>query len=303
MTDAAKTGTIHDLGYKRYVGTRRSAATRWLVIMRHQIAMGWKKWWRYKMALSFAVVTTFIAGALMYFATNKIVRKYGAAGGDYILKMADAVVPGSIEWYCRGAFILSLTLAATVVATDTQSGAFTFYYVRSIRPRDYVLGKLAGIGLLVGTIVIVPLVLLTGMRLGLATSTDEVLGLLPMFPKVIAIGVLATLVYTAVPLAISSLVANRRYALALWVSYYLIVGFISGNISLFVSPDAGVFDIQTSLQAVTYELFDMRLLRIKTGGLSPKLALYGLVAQSALSIAILWFQVSRDHRSGVGGSS
>src|SRR5262249_8293976 len=56
-----KTGTIHDIGYKRYVGTRRSVATRWRVIMRNQVAMGWKKWWRYKMPLFGAVIALFIA--------------------------------------------------------------------------------------------------------------------------------------------------------------------------------------------------------------------------------------------------
>jgi len=296
-------GTIYDIGYKRYVGTRRSVATRWLVIMRHQIAMGWKKWWRYKMALFFAIVTSFVAGGLMYFATNKIVRKFGGAARDTVLTMADTVVPGSIEFYCKAAFTLTLTLGATIVATDTQSGAFTFYYVRSIRPIDYVLGKLAGLGILVATIVMAPPLLLVGLRLGLSADTTELVDHLNMIPKVLAIGGLATLVYTAVPLAISSLVANRRYALALWVTYYLVVGFIAGNVSMLVSPEAGLFDIQTSLQAITYDLFDMKLMRIRTGGMSANLALVGLLVQSAVAIALLWFQVSRDQKTGVGGSS
>ena len=82
MSDPTKpAGTIYDIGYKRYVGTRRSVATRWLVIMRHQIAMGWKKWWRYKMPLFGAVVTTFVAAGLLYFRTTKVVRQVGSAGG------------------------------------------------------------------------------------------------------------------------------------------------------------------------------------------------------------------------------
>jgi hypothetical protein len=295
-------GTIYDIGYKRYVGTRRSVATRWLVIMRNQLAMGWKKWWRYKMALFLAVVTSFIAGGFMYLATNKTLRSMRGAG-DVMLTMADGVVPMSIEWYCRAAFVLSLTLGATIVAADTQSGAFTFYYVRSIRPRDYVLGKLAGLGVLVGTIVMVPPLVLACFRLGLSDSTDDLIAHLWILPKVAAVGALATLVYTAVPLAISSIVANRRYALALWVSYYLVVGFITGQLSMFVSANAGIFDIQTSLQAVTYDLFDLKLMRIRTGGLATSTALTALIGQSAIAIAILWYQVSRDQKTGVGGSS
>jgi len=175
--------------------------------------------------------------------------------------------------------------------------------VRSIRPMDYVLGKLAGLGILIATLVVLPPLVLVGMRLGFSADMAEVKQLLPMLPKMLALGGLATLVYTAVPLAMSSLVANRRYALALWVAYYLIVGFIAGQMSMFVAPNAGLLDIQTCLQAITYELFDMKIMRIRTGGLSANTALIGLLVQSAVAIAILWFQVSRDQKTGVGGSS
>jgi hypothetical protein len=56
-------GTIYDLGYKRYVGTRPSTGTRWLVIMRHQLGMGWRKWWRYKVALGLAVIVKCVCGS------------------------------------------------------------------------------------------------------------------------------------------------------------------------------------------------------------------------------------------------
>lgn len=308
MTDdaaaARPAGTIHDIGYKRYVGTRRPASTRWRVIMRHQIATAWKKWWRYKMPLLGAVITTFVAGGIMYILAEKLARSVIARGaGTVFVTLGDTVLPMSFEWYCRAAFILSLTLGATVVATDTQSGAFTFYFVRSIRPRDYVLGKLAGLGTLMATLLIVPPFLLACLRLGLCRDLDDLVAHLTILPKIVGLGLLATLVYTAVPLAISSLVTSQRYALALWVAYYLIVGFIAGQMSMFSFASAGVLDIQTSLQAITYELFDLKLLRVRTGGMSLQLAIAGLLVQSALAIAILCFQVSRDQKSGVGGSS
>jgi hypothetical protein len=298
------TGTIHDIGYKRYVGTRRASSTRWLVIMRHQIAIGWKKWWRYKLALLSAVITTFVAGGFMYIATSRIIRGAGMMLGaqDAPLTMADGVVPLSIQWYCRAAFILTLTLGATIVATDTQSGAFTFYYVRSIRPVDYVLGKLAGFGMLVATIVLVPPVLLVGLRLGLSDNLDDLVAHLHLMPKVLAIGALATLAYTAVPLALSSLVANRRYALALWAAYYLIVGNIAAGLSLVSSGSIGAIDIQTALQTLTFDLFDIRIMR-HMSKLTLDVAVAGLLLQSGAAIAVLWYQVSRDQKTGVGGSS
>jgi hypothetical protein len=176
--------------------------------------------------------------------------------------------------------------------------------VRSIKPIDYVLGKLAGFGLLVASIVLVPPLLLALFRLGMCENLDDVIAHLHLIPKVLAVGLLATLVYTALPLALSSLVGNRRYALALWAAYYVIVGNIAFGLSFAVSPTLAVFDIPTALQSVTFELFDIHpLLRRGFGNLSYDTALVGLLVQGAIAIAILWYQVSRDQKTGVGGSS
>src|SRR5439155_19906207 len=62
------TATIYDLGYKRYLGTRRSQATRWQVIARQQIAYAWAKWWRLKLYLGIAAIITAIFAAILVFA-------------------------------------------------------------------------------------------------------------------------------------------------------------------------------------------------------------------------------------------
>ena len=54
-------------------------------------------------------------------------------------------------WYVQLAFIVTLTIGATIDRRRrSQSGAFTFYFARSMRPIDYVIGKLAGLALLIG---------------------------------------------------------------------------------------------------------------------------------------------------------
>jgi hypothetical protein len=303
----ATRGAIHDLGYKRYVGTRLSQSMRWRVIMREQVKSGWKKWWRYKLALGGAVITACIAGGLLFFTTNKVVRSFGNATSDVALTLADAVVPLSIEWFGKMAFVLSLTLGATIIANDNQSGAFTFYYVRSVRPRDYVLGKLAGYGLLVATLALAGPLLLACFRLGMSEDTDQLVDYLVILPKVLAIGGLATLAYTAIPLAISALVPNRRYALAMWAAYYLIVGNIALGAGMATGSGIVNLDIQTALKALTYDLFDLKILRgrdlMGDTGTGATLALVSLAVQCTLAIAIIWYQVSRDQRHGVGGAS
>ncbi|HTL33536.1 MAG TPA: hypothetical protein VL326_10440, partial [Kofleriaceae bacterium] len=293
---------IHDLGYKRYLGTRRSAATRWTVIMRDQIASGRKKWWRYWLPLGMAVITLCIAGGLMYFSQDKIVSAIGGKNGnDLMIKMADAVIPLSFKFFCTAAFVLSLTLGSTIIASDTQSGAFTFYFVRSIRPRDYMLGKLTGYGFLVAIIVLVCPLVLVAFRLGMCHTTDELVERLDLIPKILALGTLATLLYTTMPLAMSAILPNRRMALGLWAAYYIIVGGIFTAIGMASHTPIGALDLQYGLQSVTFELFDIQLIK----GRGPFLEMMPLVGtlvvigiQVIVGMGVVWFQVSRDQRTG-----
>ncbi|HEX2687325.1 MAG TPA: hypothetical protein VHN14_11945, partial [Kofleriaceae bacterium] len=83
-------GQIHDLGYKRYVGSRRSVETRWTVIMRHQLATAWKTWWRYKVWLVAAVMATAIAAGFLYLASGKLFRMIGGIGGQ-VVRFSDGI--------------------------------------------------------------------------------------------------------------------------------------------------------------------------------------------------------------------
>ena len=72
-------------------------------------------------------------GAIMYFMSSREMRFLGGANGIAV-RIVDGALPASIEWYCRfPAFVLSLTLGSMIIASDTQTGAFTFYYVRPVR--------------------------------------------------------------------------------------------------------------------------------------------------------------------------
>lgn len=294
------TGTIHDLGYKRYAGARRSSGTRWRVIMRNQIATGWKTWWRFKASLGLAVLTTFIAGGVMFILRDKVVRDFA---GQFASTMADAALPKSIEWYTRAAFLVSLTIGSRVVAGDVQSGAFTFYFARSVRPRDYVLGKLGGMLGLVAPIMLAGPLVLALARLGLSESTDQLIESLPLVPKAIAIGLLGTIVFATVPLAFSALVGNVRYAMALWAAYYLVFGLMVSLLGRASESWVGALDLATALEAVAMDLFGLHLFRGRAGFVPPDAALASLAIHAVAAIAIVGYQVRRAYGSGVGGAS
>lgn len=293
------TGTIHDLGYKRYGGARRSSATRWLVIMRNQIAAGWKTWWRFKASLGMAVLITFIAGGVMFILRDKVVRDFA---GQFAATMADATLPKSIEWYTRAGFLVSLTVGARVIAGDVQSGAFTFYFARSVRPRDYVLGKLGGMIGLMSLIMLAGPLTLALARLGLSESTEQLVATLHLMPKAIAVGLLGTIVLAAVPLAFSALVSNVRYAMALWAAYYLVFGLMVSLLGRVTGGWIGALDIATALEAVAMHLFDLALFRGRAGSVPYDAALASLFVHASVAVVIVAVQIRRAYGSGVGGA-
>jgi hypothetical protein len=296
-------GEIHDLGYKRYAGARRPPSTRWRVIMRHQISTAWKTWWRYKAALAWAVVMTCIWGGLLFFASNKTFQMGGANSMSQLF--SSAALPMSIEWFARGGFYLSLTLGAGAIAGDFGSGAFTFYFARSTRPRDYVLGKLAGYGFLVATLVMAGPLVLAGLRLGICDTTSEVVAHLWVVPAALAVGAVMTIAYAVVPLGFSALLPDRRNALALWAAYYLVFGTVMQLIGRFGGGSLAAFDLPTACLSIAFDLFDFAPIfgRRAARQLSPEIALLSIAIHAGVAITILWWRVSRAQKSGVGGSS
>jgi ABC-2 type transport system permease protein len=295
-------GTIHDLGYKRYAGARQSTRTRWLVIARNQIATAWKTWWRFKLALGLAVIVTFVAGGVMFLLQDRTANGLALPSG-IAATLTDAALPRAIEWYSRAACLFSLATGASIIARDVQSGAFTFYFARSVRPRDYVLGKLGGMLALNAALMLAGPLVLAIARLALSESTDQLIALLPIVPKTLAIGLLGTLAFAAVPLGFSALVRNPRYTMALWAVYYLAIGFMMIVLSRELKNGLAALDIPTALDGLTYDLFGMAQTWGRSKRVDPTLALTSLLAHSAAAIAIIAYKVRRAHLEGIGGSS
>ena len=295
------TGQIYDLGYKRYVGSRRSLDTRWRVIMRHQIATAWKGWWRFKPWFIAGLVATAVSGGVLYFLSGKMFRAIAGMGGQAI-NFADGILPWSVTWYCPIGFIASLLTCSTTVAGDIQSGAFTFYFARSLRPRDYVIGKLAGLTILLSLIVAAGPFLLAVVRLALSDDLAQLVGLLPVVYKALAIGALGVLVYAAIPLGFSAVINNRRYAMALWAVYYILIGSMAVGLAVVTHPAVGALDVGASLKSLAMYLFDTRYSG-RARVVPPEAAVISIVVHAVLAVGLVLWRVRKAQQTGVGGSS
>jgi ABC-type transport system involved in multi-copper enzyme maturation permease subunit len=299
MSAATPKAKIYDLGYKRYLGTRRSQATRWQVITRDQIAQGWKKWFRWKLALGLATLITAIVGAILVFTHSD--KMGGLKQSGTLVKMVDQLVFSSFDYYTKCAFIMAIA-AASVVASDLKSGAFTFYFARPVRPIDYVLGKFMALFVAQASVILVPMLIIAGVRCGLSSRGDLVHNL-GYLPKALVIGTVASLEYAALSLAFSSMFTNRWANVATWCGYYLllsnafvVVGFVTKIWPLMcLEPHTAVTCLAYGLYDVTPEKMDNLHLPGWEWGLA------GALFNVGASLTFAYWRVRGAAHRGIGG--
>lgn len=298
---AAPAGVIYDLGYKRYVGTRRPQNTRWGVITRNLLAYAWKRWFRYKVWLGIAFVITVAVGVIMVVARDESLGELRRA--EVVVRLVDGIVFGSIAFYTKVAFLLTLTVGIGVVASDLRTGAFTFYFARPVRPVDYVAGKLVGLTILHASVILVPMVVITLIRLGLSESTDELVDNLAFVPKAFIVGGLGSLTFAAVSLGFSSLLSSRWLNLAIWAGFYLILTSIVAGIAAVTDVDALAYvDIGHSLGTLSFALFDVEVIGGR-GDASVWPPVVALATYSVAGAALAYLRVRAAAYQGIGGGS
>ncbi|MEZ4362303.1 MAG: hypothetical protein R3B48_19090 [Kofleriaceae bacterium] len=313
MSDARApaTGTVHDLGYKRYLGGRLAQGLRWRVVMRQQLTFAWKTWWRYKVSLIGAIIATLVAGAVMYAASDTVVSMISRSPGSMeaglastlAVRFIDGILPLSVLWYCKIGFVASLTIAASVVATDLRTGAFSFYFARSVRPVDYVAGKLGGLLLLAALLLLAGPLLLALLRVGLSDSTRQVIDQLKNLHRAAIVGGVGAVVYSVIPLGFSALVADRRWAVGLWALYYTAFGSMMSGLGLVLWSPLGALDLPVALSRISFTLFDVTMPGSR-GASFPVTWAYGSIAvHAAVALALVTWRVRRAALDGVGGAS
>jgi hypothetical protein len=158
---------------------------------------------------------------------------------------------------------------------------------------------------IVGSVVAIGPLVLAGVRVGLSDTTDELLANLWLVPRMLLIGGVATVAYTAVPLGFSALVRNRRHSLALWASYYLVLGSAVVYVNFETGSRVVAMDLSTCVAAVALDVFDVHPMwgRREKWHLSPETAIASIAIQAVIAIAIVWWRVAREQRRGVGGAA
>ena len=300
-TSAARpAAAIHDLGYKRYLGTRRPQSTRWRVIVKNVLATSWRGWWRMKIWMIGAVLTTVGIGIPMYLLRHEVFRELERQGVK--LSWADALVPISYSFFTWTAFILATSIAAAQVARDLRASAFEFYFSRPVRPIDYVAGKVGGITVVMLFALAAGPLLLSLFRVGLSDDVDEVMTTLALVPRTALVGLLGALAYAIVPLALSALAPRPRVTVALWVGYYFIFNGLAFALAHQLHmPSLGALRLPSAVMGLAFGLY---------GGYSPSgseelpsvtASFIGLIGYIVVGLLLLHWRVRSAERAGMGG--
>lgn len=288
--------TIHDLGYKRYLGSRKAQSTRWLAIVKNVIFTSWKGWWRYRVWLGSAFLITAGVTLAMYLSGHQMFDQ--ALVGGIVRSYADTLPAISITWYGNAAFIATLAAITPILPKDLRAGAFQFYFSRPVRPFDYLLGKIAGAFLLM-----VPFLLLGPLFLAfarIALSNSGVVDTLHWIPKAFFVGVVATWMYAVLPLAFGALFSNPKSAGGLWALFTLLVTGVSEAISRATNIDALVaISPFSAVRGFTFNIYDLSFSH--AGNLAPMWAcIVSLVLYSVVAVVMLHWRVRSSYRQGVG---
>jgi len=215
------TGTIYDIGYRRYDGPRlgRRGAIGAIVTAGLRAVFGLGRSGRSKIlpwgALVLAVLPAGVAVAIRVLAGD-LIDLYSY---DNYLWGIGALLP-----------IFVAAQAPELVVNDMRHRVLPLYFSRPISRVDYVAAKLAAMSLALLALTLLPvLVLFVGRVLGaddaLAALGDEIGAL----PAIIGSGVLHAVVLAGIGLAICSVAGRRAYAAGAVLAVFLVGGVLGGT--------------------------------------------------------------------------
>jgi ABC-2 type transport system permease protein len=220
VTQTEATGTIYDIGYRRYDGPRlgRSGAIGAVVGAGVRAVFGFGRSGRAKVIpwgiVVFAIMPAIVAVAVRVLAGEIIPDLYSYE--DYIGQIGG---------------LLAIFLAAQapeLVVNDIRYRVLPLYFSRPMSRFDYVAAKFVALALGLLALTLVPVLILFLGRVLVAADLLAALGdEIGALPAIVGNGVLHAVVLASLGLAISSLASRRAYAAGAVVAVFLVGGVIS----------------------------------------------------------------------------
>jgi ABC-2 type transport system permease protein len=225
---AAESGSIYDIGYRKYDGPRlgRAHAVRSLFLHSLRSAFGIGRGGRAKIApLALGFVACIPAVAII--AAQALFRQF--PGGESL----DDELPIRYDTYASTISLFIILFCAAqapdLFGRDHRHSLLSLYFARALRREDYALARICGFVVAVFALQLLPhVVLFLGQVL---LATDIVKGVTDDLPEMAAVVVQAALtagLLGGISMAISAFTRRRAYAVAGIIAAFVIPGIVAG---------------------------------------------------------------------------
>jgi ABC-2 type transport system permease protein len=220
MSTAVPTGSIYDLGYRRYEGPRlgRRHAVRALYLFSLRSAFGIGRSGRAKIA-PFGLALFALLPALISVGITAIANQAGAG--------AALESPINYATYLGYSETLLLLFCAAqgpeLVGRDQRYAVLPLYFSRALRRTDYALAKLGALWTAIGLVFLVPQTLLFAGRVLAAQDVPAAFSAnVGSVPPILAITALLAAVLGGISLALASSTPRRAYATAAIIAAFIV---------------------------------------------------------------------------------
>lgn len=260
---AAESGSIYDIGYRKYEGSRlgRAHAVRSLFLHSLRSSYGIGRGGRAKIA---PLALGFLASipALGIIAAQALLRQF--PGGEAF----EGELPIRYETYAGtiGIFVVLFCAAQApdLFGRDQRHSLLALYFARALRREDYALARIAGFMVAVFFLQLLPQVLLFLGQVLLATDLMQgVMDDLPEMGAVVVQAALTAALLGGLAMAISAFTPRRAYAVAGIIALFVIPSIVAGIVVGLGSVEVGRWLVLLSptsvLDGTNAFLFDLPL--------------------------------------------
>jgi ABC-2 type transport system permease protein len=227
-TAASRTGSIYDLGYRRYQGARlgRGYAIRVLTVDSLRTAYGIGHGGRAKIApIVFGAIA--ILPAVIVVGVLTMAARLGAR------EQLEGAAPITYDnYYASISAVIALFCAAQapeLFSRDQRHGVIALYFARALRRADYAVARLVGFGVALLVLLLLPMVILLIGRVLLSTDVAAAFGEdLPKLPAVLAQALVTAGLFGSLAMGVSAFTPRRAYATAGIIALFIVPGIIAG---------------------------------------------------------------------------
>jgi ABC-2 type transport system permease protein len=223
-------GSIYDLGYRRYEGPRlgRAFAVRSLLIDSFRTTYGIGHGGRAKIA-------PVVLGALAILPAVVVVGVLTLATRLGAREQLEAASPIGYDTYFNSInAIIALFCAAQapeLLSRDQRHGVLALYFARALRRSDYALARVAGFGIGLLLLLLLPVTILLIGRVLLSTDVGAALAEdLPLLPAVVAQALVITGLFGSLAMVVAAFTPRRAYATAGIIALFVIPGVIASAV-------------------------------------------------------------------------